>query len=290
VNVSLSASSALKYGGMGLVGFAVFLLVVVAGVPDSSLSRLFKRYTKYLDGSLRLLDLSTSGRTILWVQIALVVAVCAVEAGMRDAPPFGYVMLPLVAVGPIAFLAEGRRRRSKAIEEQVDGFLLTFSNALRSVPSPSAALQSVVPFVPFPFRQELERVVKEMRVGSTLDQALVNMSARVGSAQLDTALSSVLVGLQVGGNLPLVLESTASAIREMRRLENVVRAKTGEARAQLWVLGLFPVALVAGFGEVSPGFFLPLENTAQGIFVGFIAAAFWVASMIVARQVLAVDI
>jgi tight adherence protein B len=70
-----------------------------------------------------------------------------------------------------------------------------------------------------------------MRVGNTLDQALMNMSARIQSRQLDTAITSVLVGIQVGGNLPTVLETTASSIRDMRRLEGVVRSKTGEARA-----------------------------------------------------------
>jgi hypothetical protein len=80
-------------------------------------------------------------------------------------------------------------------------------------------------------RQEVDLALKEMKVGSTLDQALLHMAARVGSRQLDSALSSILIGRQVGGNLPRVLETTAGTLREMRRLEGVVRTKTAGARA-----------------------------------------------------------
>ena len=51
-------------------------------------------------------------------------------------------------------------------------------------------------------RRRSSCVVKEMRVGNTLEQSLVNMSARIGSRTIDSALSAVLIGLQVGGNLP----------------------------------------------------------------------------------------
>ena len=94
-----------------------------------------------------------------------------------------------------------------------------------------------------------------LRVGATLDQALLNIAARVGSKQLDNALSAVLIGRQVGGNLPKVLETTAAAIREMARLEGVVRTKTAEGKAQLWVLGALPMVLMLALNTMQPGYF-----------------------------------
>ena len=44
-------------------------------------------------------------------------------------------------------------------------------------------------------------------------------------------------GRQVGGNLPKVLETTAHTLREMKRLEGVIRTKTADGRMQLWVIG-----------------------------------------------------
>ncbi len=116
------------------------------------------------------------------------------------------------------------------------------------------------------------------------------MSARIGSRTIDSALSAVLIGLQVGGNLPQVLETTAATIREMNRLEGVVKTKTSEGRAQLWVLALFPFCICYAFNMVSPGYFQPLESTFVGYIIVAIAMLFWIASIVVALKVLRVDI
>ena len=46
----------------------------------------------------------------------------------------------------------------------------------------------------------------------TLEQALLDMSARARQPRSRLALSAVLIGRQVGGNLPTVLETTAATI------------------------------------------------------------------------------
>ena len=48
-----------------------------------------------------------------------------------------------------------------------------------------------------------------MRFGATLEQALLLMAAAIGSARLRLGVSSLLIGRQVGGNLPKILETTA---------------------------------------------------------------------------------
>jgi tight adherence protein B len=143
---------------------------------------------------------------------------------------------------------------------------------------------------PHPLRQELELAVKQMRLGTTVEQALLHMSGRVGCKQLDTALSAILIGREVGGNLPSILETTAEVMREMARLEGVVRTKTAGGRAQLWVLGLFPFVLMLGFNAVNRGYFDPLTASVTGYLVTTIAFALWGGSIVFARRILAVDI
>ena len=88
----------------------------------------------------------------------------------------------------------------------------------------------------------------------------------------------------------MVLETTAATIREMNRLEGVVRTKTGEGKAQLWVLAVFPFAICGAFNAVQPGYFDPLQKTFVGYIVITIALTFWIGSLLVARKVLTVDI
>jgi tight adherence protein B len=279
-----------KFGGYTLVFLSLATLVYLAFAEGSFISRLLFRYTNYIDKSLRLLFLSGSGRTILRAQVVVILLICGVESLIGDVIPYWYAAVGFVAVLPLLYLSSERQKRIKKLESQVDGFILSLSNALKTVPSPGAALQSVLPLLPDPTRQELEYVVKEMRVGNTLEQGLVNMSSRVGSREIDAALCSVLVGLQVGGNLPSVLETTAGTIREMRRLETVVQARTGEGRAQLWVLSLFPFGICVMFNAVSPGYFDPLQKTVVGYVIVGVSAIFWITSLLLARKVLSVDI
>jgi tight adherence protein B len=279
-----------KYGGYALVGLSLGTLIYLAFAEGSFIARLLFRYTNYIDKSLRLLFLSGSGRTILRAQVIVILLICGVESLVGDVIPYWYVGVGAIAILPLLYLSSERQKRMKKLESQIDGFILTLSNALKTVPSPGAALQSVLPLMPDPTRQELEYVVKEMRVGNTLEQGLVNMSSRIGSREIDAALCSVLVGLQVGGNLPGVLETTAGTIREMRRLETVVQARTGEGRAQLWVLAAFPFGICVMFNAVSPGYFDPLQSSVVGYLIVAVAATFWITSLLLARKVLSVDI
>ncbi len=268
-------------------GFMAAFHVVVYG--DTILQRYWSKYTGYLDRTLRLLFLEGSAKTIVRWQGALISLVLSIQVAFGGVP-YWFLIVPAIALGPVAWLSQERKQRVEKLEMQIDGFILALANSLKTVPSPGASIQACLPILQNPTRQEVERVVKEMRVGNTLEQALVNMSARIGSRTIDSALSAVLIGLQVGGNLPAVLESTAATIREMNRLEGVVRTKTGEGKAQLWVLALFPFFICWGFNSVQPGYFDPLQKTFVGYIILTIAIIFWISALLLARKVLTVDI
>jgi tight adherence protein B len=289
VRLHLSILEALRYGSIFLCGIAVAILVPVIGFGDSFASRLWARYVNYLDKTMRLLFMEGSGKAIVRGQLAGLALVLGVELAVFEIP-YWYVVVVLIALGPWLHLGNERKKRIALLELQIDGFILALANSMKTVPGAAAALQAVVPILHNPTQQEVERVVKEMRVGNTLEQSLVNMSARIGSRTIDSALSAVLVGLQVGGNLPIVLENTAATIREMNRLEGVVRTKTSEGKAQLWVLAIFPFAICLAFNWVQPGYFDPLQKTFVGYIVITVAMLFWISSLVLALKVLRVDI
>lgn len=274
-----------------VVLFAVGLVVatyLVADDPDGLPRRYFTRYVAHLERKLRLMFVWTRGETIAIGQGVAVVVILAATLALHLT---GGWILALVALAvPSVVIERMRQKRIEAIEAQLDGFLIALANALKSTPSIGDAFQSVQTLVAPPLRQEVELAVKEMRLGSTLDQTLLNMAGRVGSKQLDSALSAVLIGRQIGGNLPKILETTAATMREMARLEGVLRTKTAEGRAQMWVLALVPFLLTWALNALSEGYFEPLTQSVVGYVVAFAAAGFWLASLVVARHVLRVDL
>ena len=110
------------------------------------------------------------------------------------------------------------------------------------------------------------------------------------SRQLDSALSAILIGRQVGGNLPKVLETTASNMREMQRLEGVIKTKTADGRMQLWVIGAMPFVLVIGMDWVWPGYYTPLKQSFFGYCIITVCGVCWISALVLARKVLAVDV
>lgn len=281
------SSHAVGYLGTLLVVLGLGLVVRAVLGGDTPLTRYYRKYTAYLERSLHLLFLRGNGVRIVLGQLAF--AALGILAGVAI-DPLCYALVLLSAFGPYWHLSRKRAQHVRQLEGQVDALMVAFANALKTVPSPAAALAQVVLVLPDPMRLEIDRLLREMRVGGTLEQALLNMSARLKSPDLDSALSAVLIGIQVGGNLASVLESTGATLREMNRLEGVVRTKTSEGRAQLWVLGVFPFAICLALKLVDPDYFTPLQTTTIGGIVTTVAVLLWLTSLIIARKIMQVDI
>lgn len=283
------AGSVLKYGGAALMALGLLVAVwALLADQQSIVWRYWLRYLGSLERKLRLMFIWTPARYIGMGQLACALIILTLAAAIDL--PLWYVWLGAVAGGPVWYIERLRRKRVAAIEDQLDGFLTALANALKTTPSIGSALVSILPILRKPMRDEVELATKEMRVGSTLDQALLNMASRVGSRQLDSGLSAIVIGRQIGGDLPRILESTANTLREMNRLEGVVRTKTAEGKAQLWVLAVFPFFIIAALNAVSKGYFDPLSESLIGYGIAFAAGFFWLASLVVARKVLSVDI
>lgn len=279
----------LRLGGIALTTIGVFLGTWTAiSNTGGALWRYWSRYISFLERKLRMQFIWTKGSHIAIGQIVALFVLAFVHVLVEV--PFVWAVVLVILVGPAVYVERLRRERVEQLEKQLDGFITALANALKTTPSIGAAFASVVLVVQDPIRQEIELALKEMKVGSTLDQALLHMAGRIESRQFDTALSAVLIGRQVGGNLPKVLETTASTLREMSRLEGVVRTKTAEGKMQLWVLALLPVGLVWGLGQVWKGYFNVLLESAAGYVVIFVCATAWISAIVLARKILNVDI
>jgi len=279
----------LKVGAVLLLAIAALLAVfVTARDPGSLPYRHWSLYEAYLNRKLRQMFLATYGRLIIWTQV-IAGAACA-GLGLLFQERLLYLALLPIAAGPALYLELLRQRRVRAIEAKIDGFVLTLANALKATPSIGNALAYTQPLLAPPLDVEVGLALKEMRLGNTVEQAMLGMAGRIRSMQLDAALSGLLIGRQVGGDLPKILEKTAETLREMARLQGVVRSKTAEGKAQLFVLAVFPALILLSFDTVSRGYFDPLARSVVGWVVIAISVALWIASLLMARKVLAVDI
>jgi tight adherence protein B len=269
-------------GGLFFVGYGCASVKALPG------RRQLDAYVAYLERMSKLCFLKTKPWTIVWGQVLLIIVGLSLYAGTGAT---AVLLVPVVALlGPAAQLTAIRRQRSRKFTAQTDGFLLGLSNSLKAVPNIAAALAGLMPVLQSPIREEITIVLNELRVGSSVDHALLNAAARANSPAFDGAVTALLVGQKVGGDLPKILETSAATLREMSRLEGVVQSKTSESRAQLWVLACFPLGIVFLFSAVSPGFFDALAYTFTGKLVSVAAVVLWLTAIVLARQLSKVDL
>jgi tight adherence protein B len=285
----MSELPALKAAAVSLLFMALLSAVFwTARDPGSLAYRYWSLYEAYLDRKLRQMFRPTRGRLIIWCQ--LIAACAAVGLSLLFENKLVYLAVLPAIFAPALYLEQQRQRRVRAIESKIDGFVLALANGLKATPSIGNALGYTQPLLAAPLDVEVALALKEMRLGNTVDQALLSMAGRIRSTQLDAALSGLLIGRQVGGDLPKILEKTASTLREMARLQGVVRSKTAEGKAQLAVLAIFPAVILLLFDTVSRGYFDPLATSVFGWVVIALAIALWIGSLLMARKILAVDI
>jgi tight adherence protein B len=103
-------------------------------------------------------------------------------------------------------------------------------------------------------------------------------------------MATLLIGRQTGGDLPKILERSAATLREMARLEGVVRTKTAEGKSQAWVLGAMPFVMVIVLQSMDPNWLKPLWTSFIGYVLMFAAGILWIFAIIAARKILNVDI
>lgn len=267
---------------VALIGYGL------AGGPDTPLGRFYFRYVSSLERRMRAMFIATKGAHVLAAQCLGVLVALAGALVTQSANLL--ILVPACLLAPSFVLERMRKKRVAAIEAKLDGFVTALANALRATPSPGRALAMVQPVTHAPLDREIELVLREMRVGSTLEQALGNLSARVRSFHLDAALSGLLIGRQTGGNVPQILDQAAETLREMTRMSGMLRAKTAEGRAQANVLAFLPAAILFAFDAASPGYFRPLTESSAGIMVTLIAMGMWFGSVLMTRHILEVEL
>ena len=107
-------------------------------------------------------------------------------------------------------------------------------------------------------------VLEQVNVGINPVDALMAMSARMPSYDLELMVSAISVQRQTGGNLAEVLENLAATVRERRRVRGEVHALTTGPRVSGYVLAAVPFLLFAYFLFVSPDYRDIMVDTMYG--------------------------
>lgn len=282
-------------GGTFWLGRAALALLVVAlglGLTcalagEARPRRLLTRTRARLRAELRRLGLRASADALIALYVAITGAALL-------AAVLGEIVIALCLVSTLAtprlWLARARGRRRAALERQLEPWLGALGNALAATPALGDALGSSAGLVDAPLRDELELVLKETALGMPLDDALERAGARGDSRLLRGLVTTLKVARNTGGNLPTTLAAARESLREMARLEGVVRTKTAEGRVQTIMLAALPAVLYWLLITLRPDHFEPMDRSAIGGLLYLAAGTLWVSAVLGAHRILSVDL
>lgn len=227
------------------------------------------RLTEYFDRLMEQADWPLLGREYLVVLVVLAALSAALASLMTLRATSALLAAPCGALLGWAYLRLAIRRRRKAFVEQLGDMLTMVANALRAGFGFMQAFELVAREMDAPVGREVEKVIGEINVGATLEQALENMTRRVQSPDFDLVVTAVLIQRQVGGNLANILNTISDTIQERIRMRREVLALTAQGRMSGVIMALLPVALAGFITMVSPGYIMPLfTETAGRIAIG----------------------
>ena len=168
---------------------------------------------------------------------------------------FGGVLMAMLFLAVAhSFLKHTIERRAKKFTAQLSDALVLISNSLRSGFSFMQAIALVSREMSPPVSEEFGRLLNEMNLGATADDAMENLSNRVASLELELVITAVLIQRQVGGNLAEVLDTIAETIRERARMRREISALTAQGRLSGFVVGALPFAMAIYLFIMSPDF------------------------------------
>jgi tight adherence protein B len=277
----------LVLGGGGLLVAGASIAFGVALRPTGPLGKALGRYILKLDGECRFQCWPMDGRQMFARQLGAIVL--SIVACVVLEETLLWILPPAILLGPVLALRIMRKKRVERIDAQLDGWLLILSNMLKTSGGLADSMAASVDLIRAPLRQELDQLLKEVRLGATLDDALRQMAARVKSSTLGAVVTVLLVGRRTGGELPALLETAAASLREMARLEGVIRTKTAEGRMQVIVLAIAPLGAYFGFKFMDPHFFDPLTESLMGYCIVGVSIVLWALALYTARKILNVD-
>lgn len=174
------------------------------------------------------------------------------------------VVMGLAAVAPIAYVSLKASARIRRFDNQLPDILITIAASLKAGHSFRQGMQSVVDEGSEPAAKEFRRVLTETQLGKPMDDALLDMTKRIGSKDLKFVINAVTIQRQIGGSLASLFDMVGDTVRQRQQFYRKVRGLTAMGRMSAYTLVALPFFVGALATMMNPTYMAPLFHTPTG--------------------------
>lgn len=246
-----------------IIGSVFFFSLVIY----ESLGRGFRRYQeKYLVqsvGDLSNMFIFLDPGTVLVLNICTM-GLLTVIGGFALGPGVAVLGAIFGFFAPMILVRRYRKKRIASFDKQLVEALQQMAGALKAGLTFQQAMEQISREAAAPLGQEFGLAIRELKVGLPLDEALINMAARVGSDDLELTVTSTNIAKQLGGNMAEMFETLSGTIRERLRLEGKIKSMTSQGKMQGLIVSMLPVAIGLVINVMRPDLMEPMLHSPAG--------------------------
>jgi tight adherence protein B len=231
-------------------------------IPSSKLN---KNQTKKLELELIRADMPITIEELLVIKILFSSALTFLAYALFKS----YVILPLVFIliwnVPKFIIARRKKERIKVFDSQLNEGIMIISNSLKAGYSFLQAVGVASEETTDPFSKEFKKMLKEMTLGISEEEALKNLLTRMESEDLKLIMNAILIQKDIGGNLSEILDNIGETIRERQKLQGELKTLTAQGKLSGIIVILIPVFLALIIYIFNKEYMMLLFTTPAGI-------------------------
>lgn len=176
------------------------------------------------------------------------------------------------------------RNRKNKFNSQILDAIMILSSSLKGGLSLLQSLEVLVEEMSAPMSQEMGLVVRENKMGVTLEESLKHLMDRMKMEELGLVVNSILVARETGGDLTKVLSRLSTTIRDNRKLKDSIKTLTMQGRMQGIIMSFLPFLFIWWVLSFNKGHFDIMLKSEMGRMLLFIAAILQTIGMVLIKK------
>jgi tight adherence protein B len=272
-----------------VMGSVFFFSLVIFGILQNAYEQYQERYVVKSMNDLSDMFLFIEPRQMLVLNVASM-CLLGILGYVLANPVVGVLALAFGFFLPMILMRYYRKRRIRRFNGQLVEALQAMANAFKAGLTFPQAIEHVAREALPPLAQEFGLFVKEVKLGVSLEEALVNMARRVGSDDLELVVTATNIARQLGGNMAEMFESISGTIRERFRLEGRIDAITSQGRMQGWIVSAMPLLLGVVLNYMRPDLMAPMLNHIFGYVLVAAIVIMEALGQLVIRRIVNIDV
>jgi len=259
-------------------------------IGSTGLARYRRLFTERTNVGLRELFLFIDPTRLFMINVSLMLLVAPLTWFLSGSVAPAVAIAVLAGVGPRFALRWMRQRRMEKMEQQLPDTLLMLAGGMKAGVSLTQALGQVVLEARPPVSQEFDLVLREQRLGVTLDDALQNLNERVPLQSVTLTVAAMRIAGETGGHLAETLERAAQTLRNKLAMEGKIKALTAQGKLQAWVVGALPLFLMFILNKMEPEAMHLMFTTQMGWATLVVIGLFEFFGVIIIRKIVDIDV